>query len=265
MTYSRRIVVTGASGGIGRAIAQRFTRDGALVANLDLQPGAEAEALCGPNLRTIAVDFADADSITAAFAAVDALFGQPPDGLVCCAAISAAHPFLDVPTDVLDRLLAVNVRGTFLACQAAARRMRTLGRGHIVVITSVAADQAWAGEMVYGATKAAQRALVQGMAVELAPFGILVNAVGPGIVEHRSTSMARTRDDPEVHQHDLDRTPLARFGAPEEIADAVHFLTSVTWMTGQTIYVDGGFLASGLAYFGQARARITGELTRPCR
>ena len=92
MTYSRRIVVTGASGGIGRAIAQRFTRDGALVANLDLQPGAEAEALCGPNLRTIAVDLADADSITAAFAAVDALFGQPPDGLVCCAAISAARP-----------------------------------------------------------------------------------------------------------------------------------------------------------------------------
>ena len=57
----------------------------------------------------------------------------------------------------------------------------------------------------------------------------------------------------------IDRTPLARFGAPEEIAEAVHFLSSVTWMTGQTVYVDGGFLASGLAYFGQARAKLTGE------
>jgi NAD(P)-dependent dehydrogenase (short-subunit alcohol dehydrogenase family) len=258
MTCSRRAVVTGASGGIGRAVAHRFTRDGALVANLDLQPGAEAEALCGPKLQTIGVDLADAESITAAFAKVDALFGAAPDALVCCAAISAAHPFLDVPMAELDRLLGVNARGTFLACQAAARRMRPAGRGHIVVITSVAADQAWAGEMVYGATKAAQRSLVQGMAVELAPFGILVNAVGPGIVDHRSGSMARTRDDAEVHRHDLDRTPLARFGAPEEIAEAVHFLTSVTWMTGQTIYVDGGFLASGLAYFGQARAKLTG-------
>ena len=70
--------------------------------------------------------------------------------------------------------------------------------------------------------------------------------------------MARSRDDAEVHQHDLDRTPLARFGAPEEIADAVPLLTSVTWMTGQTVYVDGGLLASGLACFGQARAKLTG-------
>lgn len=253
-----RVVVTGASGGIGRAIAQVFTAEGAVVANLDRQPGDEAEALCGAGLHTIAADLADAVAIDAAFAAVDGLFaGQAPQLLVCCAAVSAAHPFLDVPTDELDRLLAVNVRGTFLACQAAARRMRVAGNGgRIVVITSVAAEQAWAGEMVYCATKAAQRSLVQGMAVELAPFGILVNAVGPGIVEHRSASMARTRDDLEVHRHDLERTPLGRFNAPEEIARAVRFLATVEGMTGQTVYVDNGFLASGLAYFGSARRRI---------
>jgi NAD(P)-dependent dehydrogenase (short-subunit alcohol dehydrogenase family) len=114
------------------------------------------------------------------------------------------------------------------------------------------------GEAVYCATKAAQRSLVQGMAVELAPFGILVNAVGPGIVEHRSTTMARTRDDRDVHRHDLERSPLGRFNAPEEVADAVRFLATVEGMTGQTIYVDNGFLASGLAYFGAARARLEG-------
>jgi NAD(P)-dependent dehydrogenase (short-subunit alcohol dehydrogenase family) len=136
--------------------------------------------------------------------------------------------------------------------------MRGAGRGggHIVVVTSVAAEQAWAGETVYCATKAAQRALVQGMAVELAPFGILVNALGPGIVEHASAGMARTRDDGEVLRHDLDRTPLGRFGSPEEMAEAAWFLAHATWMTGQTVYVDGGFLAAGLAYFGGAKAAL---------
>ena len=257
----RRIVITGGSGGIGRVIARQFTAEGAVVANLDLQSGAEAQALCGENLRTIATDLADAASIDAAFVEADQLFaGEAPQVLVCCAAVSAAAHFLDVPIVELDRLLAVNVRGTFLACQLAARRMRMAGGGRIVVITSVAAEQAWAGEMVYCATKAAQRSLVQGMAIELAPFGILVNAVGPGIVEHRSTTMARTRDNAEVHRHDLERTPLGRFNAPMEIAAAVRFLATVEGMTGQTVYVDNGFLASGLAYFGAARE---GVLAKP--
>ena len=133
--------------------------------------------------------------------------------------------------------------------------------GRIVVITSVAAEQGWAGETVYCATKAAQRALVQGMAVELAPFGILVNAVAPGIVEHRSTAMARTRDDPEVLRHDLERTPLGRFNTPEEVAAAVRFLATAEGITGQTIHVDNGFLATGLGYFGAARDRVTGPRT----
>ena len=96
------------------------------------------------------------------------------------------------------------------------------------------------------------------MAVELAPFGILVNAVAPGIVEHRSAAMARTRDDADVHRHDLERTPLGRFNTPEEIAAAVGFLATVEGMTGQTVGVDNGFLAAGLAYFGRARERLVG-------
>jgi meso-butanediol dehydrogenase / (S,S)-butanediol dehydrogenase / diacetyl reductase len=96
------------------------------------------------------------------------------------------------------------------------------------------------------------------MAVELAPFGVLVNAVAPGIVEHRSTAMARTRDDADVHRHDLERTPLGRFNTPEEIAAAVGFLATVEGMTGQTVCVDNGFMAAGLAYFGRARDRLVG-------
>ena len=254
----RRVVVTGASGGIGRVIAAAFTSQGATVVNLDLQPDDAARALCGHGLRTIRTDLGDPAAIEAAFTAVDGLFaGEAPKLLVCCAAFSAANHFLDVPAVEIDRMFAVNVRGTFLACQAAARRMKAAGGGRIVVITSVAAEQAWAGEMVYCATKAAQRSLVQGMAIELAPFGILVNAIAPGIVEHRSASMARTRDDPQVQRHDLERTPLGRFNTPEEVAAAVCFLAQAEGITGQTLRVDNGFMAAGLAYFGQARQKLT--------
>jgi NAD(P)-dependent dehydrogenase (short-subunit alcohol dehydrogenase family) len=253
----RRVVVTGASGGIGRAIARRFCDDGATVVNLDRADPAAAAALCGPLLKTVAVDLADPDAVARAFEDVDAIFGgEPPGVLVCCAAMSVATPLLAVPVAEFDRQFAVNVRGTFVSAQAAARRMKRVRRGQIVVITSVAAEQAWAGEPVYCMTKAAQRALVQALAVELAPFGIRANAVGPGIVDHPSQHMGRTRDEGGVLQHDLDRTPLGRFAAPEEIAEAVAFAASAPWMTGQTIYVDGGFLASGLAWFGSRREKL---------
>lgn len=249
----RTALVTGGSGGIGRAVVARLMADGFRVLNLDRVPFPGEQA----GIETIAIDIADQASIERAFAEVDAkLDGAAPDVLVTLAAVSTAAHFLDVKTEDLDRMLTVNVRGTFLLCQAAAKRMRANRKGHIVVITSVAAAQAWAGEMIYCATKAAQLSLVQGMAVELAPFGIMVNAVGPGIIDVKSKGMAGTRADEAVYRHDIERTPLGRFGAPEEIAEAVLFLTRSTWMTGQTIYVDGGFLANGLAYFGERQKRL---------
>jgi NAD(P)-dependent dehydrogenase (short-subunit alcohol dehydrogenase family) len=252
----RRVVVTGASGGLGSAVARRFLGDKAVVINLDLRPAPE-DLLAAPGFHGITTDIADPTSVRDAFTAVDRHFANAaPDVFVHCAAISKASHFLDIPIDDFDRIVATNVRGTFLCCQEAARRMRAARRGHIVTVTSVAADQAWAGEFVYCATKAAQRSMTQGMAIEMAPFGVLVNAIGPGLIEHKSASMAATRDQGEVMQHDLDRTPLGRFGDPDELALAIHYLASVTWMTGQTLYVDGGFLASGLAYFGQARDQL---------
>lgn len=257
MSAPSRVIVTGASGGIGRAIAKRFCDDGARVVNLDRADPSEAQAHCGPNFETVAVDLAEPAAIGRAFADVDRVFGgEAPDVIVCCAAMSVAADILAVSLADFDRQFAINVRGTFLCAQEAARRMKTVGRGQIVVITSVAAEQAWAGEPVYCMTKAAQRALVQALAVELAPYGIRANAVGPGIIEHASKNMARTRDQGGVLQHDLDRTPMGRFGAPEEIAEAVAFTLRASWMTGQTVYVDGGFLASGLAYFGERKHKL---------
>lgn len=252
---SRKIVITGGSGGIGSAICRKFLSTGDRVVNLDREPFAGGDPA---GLVTMACDMADPASIERAFAAADAAHGGSSiDALVCCAAMSRAAHFLDVPLADLEQMLGVNVRGTFLCGQEAGRRMRARRQGHIVVITSIAGEQAWAQESVYCLTKAAQASLVQGMAIELAPFGILVNAVAPGIIDVRSKGMAGSRVG-EVYRHEMERFPLGRFGAPEEIAEAVHHLTSVTWMTGQTIYADGGFLATGLAYFGAAKQRLLG-------
>jgi NAD(P)-dependent dehydrogenase (short-subunit alcohol dehydrogenase family) len=109
---------------------------------------------------------------------------------------------------------------------------------------------------VYCITKGAQQSLVQSLAVELAPFNIMVNAVGPGIIDKTGDAMAKTRTNPDILRHDMDRTSLGRFGSPEEVADAVRFLSGASWMTGQTLWLDGGFMATGLGYFGDARAEL---------
>jgi NAD(P)-dependent dehydrogenase (short-subunit alcohol dehydrogenase family) len=167
--------------------------------------------------------------------------------------MSRSGHFLDTPVTDIDAQLAVNVRGMILCGQQVGRRMKAAGGGRIVHITSVAASTAWATEPVYCVTKGAQASLTQAMAIELAPFNIQVNAIAPGPLEVNSVSMVGTRADPEVLRHDLERTPMGRFGRAEDIVRAVRFLAQATWMTGQTVVVDGGLLATGLAYIGGLR------------
>lgn len=256
-----RVVITGASNGIGQAIAMTFAANGADVINMDRADGARTQELCGGRARWVSVDLADPTAILNSFEAIDAAFeGAAPDVLVCCAAISRAAPFFDLDAESLRRMLEINVIGTTLTCQAAAKRMAKVGAGRIVIITSVAAAQGWAGELAYCVTKGAQTSLVQSLAVELAPYGVLVNGVGPGLIEAPPAadgqSMAKTRTNPEVMRHDLERVPLNRFGQADEIARAVQFLAESTWTTGQILYVDGGLLSTGLAYFGSAKSEL---------
>lgn len=263
METSNRIVITGGSSGIGQAIARRLSHAHSRLANIDLAPGEDTARACSGTFDTFHADAGDAAALASAFERIDRFFdGEPPELLVCCAALSRARAFLEVETDELDLLLRVNVRGTFLACQQAARRMRAAGSGRIVIITSVCALQGWAQESVYCITKGAQQSMVQALAVELAPFGILVNGVAPGIITKTGDSMAKTRQDPEVHRHDLERTSLGRFGTVEEVAEAVAYLARSTWGTGQSLVLDGGFMATGLGYFGAAREKLQGPTSR---
>lgn len=250
-TSPSRVLITGTSSGLGRACASAFCADGARVIGLDRVPGDATQALAGPLFESVQVDLAEPEAIEAAFAEVDRLWeGAAPDLYVACAAIGLPGAFLDVPLADIDKQLAVNVRSLILCGQQVGRRMRSAGGGRIVHVTSVAARTAWAYEPVYCATKGAQSSLTQAMAVELAPFGIQVNAVAPGPLQVDSANMVGTRADPDVYRHDLERIPMGRFGGADDVMLAIRYLGQATWMTGQTIVVDGGLLSTGLAYIG---------------
>jgi NAD(P)-dependent dehydrogenase (short-subunit alcohol dehydrogenase family) len=240
------VIVTGSTRGIGQGVAVMFAAEGALVAGIDLRDGQETADRCGSGFRHFACDLARPEEIATTFAAVDDWFGgSAPDVLVCVAGVAPEIAFLDTSAEVFDDVFAVNVRAVFLCGQEAARRMRDSGGGRIVNIASTASVQAWAMQGVYGASKGAVALLTKCMAIELAAHGITVNAIGPGTIE---TPLAEHfLADPRMHANELGRSPLGRLGTPEDIAAAVRFLArDARWMTGQVMYVDGGFLAAGL-------------------
>jgi NAD(P)-dependent dehydrogenase (short-subunit alcohol dehydrogenase family) len=242
------VVVTGGSQGIGRAVCRRFAREGARVAILDVSPADETMKLLadeGCEARHFSTDVSDPEAVSDAFARIASEWGAPAV-LVNVAGIFADIPFLDTPVETYDRVMGVNARGTFLCSQAAARLMAPQRRGSIVNILSTASAQAFALESAYCASKGAVLLLTRVMAVELAPYGITVNGVGPGTVMTEMGSDYLSGGP--IAAHELSRTPMGRFGEPEDIAESVFFLAvHARWTTGQALYTDGGFLAAGLA------------------
>jgi 3-oxoacyl-[acyl-carrier protein] reductase len=227
---------------LGIAIERaRLADEGARVAVLDLvAPDTSGEVWFAET------DVADPDAIERSFARLESEWGLPR-ALVNVAGIFEDVPFLETTPATWDRIMNVNARGTFFCSQSAARRMRRNGGGRIVNILSTASAQGFALESVYCASKGAALLLTRTMAVELAADGIAVNGVGPGTIE---TEMgADYLAGGPIAEHELARTPLGRFGRPEELAEAVAWLlTRASWLTGQVVYVDGGFLAAGLPY-----------------
>lgn len=244
----KAVLVTGGAQGIGLACATRFAREGATVAIVDRDPAGEhAAAAIGATF--IAGDVsrkADVD------AAVDRFARQVPriDVLINNAGITHGAAFLDVTEADFDRVLAVNLKGSFLVGQAVARHMTrvppTDGRetGCIVNLSSVNAVLAIPDQVPYVVSKGGIAQLTKVMALSLAPYGIRVNAIGPGTIATELAKKAVLSSD-AARDRVLSRTPLGRLGEPDEIASIAAFLASAdaAYMTGQTLYADGGRLA----------------------
>jgi len=166
------------------------------------------------------------------------------DVLVNCAGIGANKPFLETPVELFDRILAVNLRGTFLMSQAVARRMPPEG-GSIINIGSISGLRGNLGRAAYGASKGGLVTLSEVMAVELASRKIRVNVIAPGPIE---TPLVESMLSPAERAIWTRRLPLGRYGTAAEVAAAAVFLASdeASYVTGHVLAVDGGFLASGV-------------------
>jgi NAD(P)-dependent dehydrogenase (short-subunit alcohol dehydrogenase family) len=238
-------LVTGAGRGIGQAIALAFAREGARVAVTDIDPTtaqATARRIGRAKALALQMDVADSGSVRDGFDAIDRTWGRI-DVAVTNAAVEPIVPFLELTEATWDRIIDVNLKGTFLVAQAAARRMVRRRRGVIITLSSVNAEVARPESAAYAATKGGVRQLTKAMAIALAPHGIRVNAIGPGTVVTGLTrhllKNRRWRD--AVYA----RTPMQRVAEPREIAEVAVFLASdaSSYMTGSTVYVDGGRLA----------------------
>ncbi len=245
MNLSGKIaIVTGASQGIGFACAQRFIAEGCKVLLADVKSaGLDAAGQLGPNARFFQADVGEKAQVAAMVADAMAAWGRI-DILVNNAGVTHAADFLQLEEDDFDRVIRINLKSMFLCGQAVARVMAEQKSGSIINMSSVNAELAIPNQVPYVVSKGGINQLTKVMALNMAPYGVRVNGIGPGTIL-TELAKAAVLGSPEARHTILSRTPLGRCGEPEEVAALAAFLGSdeASYMTGQTMYVDGGRMA----------------------
>jgi NAD(P)-dependent dehydrogenase (short-subunit alcohol dehydrogenase family) len=258
--YRKVAIITGAERGIGREIALRFAMEGArvVIADLDASAGTAAAEIVARKGEAFPVNMyvTQPEMIDAAIAETVSRFGRL-DVLVNNAGIASNVPVLETTLETWERNLRVNLTGTFLCAQAAARIMVQQGGGRIINIASISGQRGGIGRAAYGASKAGVIQLTRVMAVELASLGVGVNGIAPGPVD---TDQSRGVHTPATRRAYIDRIPLKRYGEGSEIAAAAVFLASTdsSFVAGHILNVDGGFDAAGLIFNDDASAAPKG-------
>ncbi|MEE1612183.1 SDR family NAD(P)-dependent oxidoreductase [Microvirga sp. CF3016] len=250
MAQQQTVLVTGGASGIGLAVVEAILAEGwrAIVADLDHKNLDRCREVLSPSnnrVRFERMNVADEDDVVRTIATCEAEFG-PITGIVNSAGIGRDVPALDTDVDLFRKMLEVNLIGSFVVARDAAKLMRERGGGSIVNIASVSGVMGNKGRVAYGASKGAVITMTKVMAVELASFGIRVNAIAPGPIE---TPLVQEVHTPDVRAAWMITVPQRRYGSPDEIAGTAVFLLDSrksSYITGQTICVDGGFSIAGI-------------------
>lgn len=251
----RRAIVTGAASGIGLAIAQTFAAAGASVALVDLDADKARDAAAaikpqdGAKIVSAGCNVADAEGVERAFASVREQFGAAADVLVNSAGIAHVGSLTTTTPEDVDRLYAVNVRGTYLTMRAAIGPMLEMGRGAIVNLASIAATAGLSDRFAYSMTKGAVRAMTLSVAKDYIAQGIRCNCISPARVHTPFVDGFLAKNYPGREAEKMKELaaaqPIGRMGTPKEIAELALYLSSeeASFITGSDYVIDGGFLS----------------------
>lgn len=250
MSKTGSVIVTGGASGIGLAVVEDLLKEGWRVVAADLAPGAiararEAFTAYGDQVRFAEVDISEETAVADLVGTTDDTFG-PLWGVVNSAGIAKDVPALETSVEMFRKILDVNLVGTFLVAREAAKVMKTHGGGSIVNIASVSGMRGNMGRAAYGSSKGGVLTLTKILAVEFAAYGIRVNGVAPGPIETPLVKEVHTKEAREAWMRTV---PLRRYAQPREVSGAIAFLldeTKSSFVTGETICVDGGFASGGL-------------------
>ncbi len=246
--HGKVAVVVGAASGIGEAVALGFAEQGAHVACLDLNDDAAGRVAAaagtkGGSAEAARVDVTNSADVERAFEAVRSRRGSF-DIAVCTPAINVRKPILQYTDEEVARVIDVNLKGSFAVLRSAGRIMTAQKRGSIILFSSIRSQVVEPGQAVYAATKAAVLQMVKTAAAEFGPFGVRVNAIGPGVVETPLT--APIKANAEWYQAYAAKTVFNRWARVDEMVGPAIFLASdaASYVTGTILFADGGWLAA---------------------